>query len=64
MCPKFSLKSLSFFTLNNITLAITNNSNTKVNDRFHPIAFLRNMNIFTMKPINKKIKKEFGIQKF
>ena len=38
------------------------NSDTKVNDRFHPIAFLRNMNIFTMKPINKKIKNEFGFQ--
>lgn len=30
-------------------------------DRFHPIAFLRNINIFTMKFITKKIKKEFGM---
>lgn len=36
----------------------------KIKDRFHPIVFLRSINIFTMKPITKKIKKEFGIDKF
>lgn len=30
-------------------------------DRFHPIAFLRSINIFTMKPFTKKIRKEFGM---
>lgn len=29
---------------------------------FHPIAFLRNINIFKMKPITKKIKIEFGLE--
>lgn len=33
----------------------------KGKDRFHPIAFLRSLNIFTMKFITKKVKKEFGI---
>lgn len=30
-------------------------------DRFHPIAFLRSINVFKMKPFTKKIRKEFGI---
>lgn len=35
--------------------------NRNNDDRFHPIAFLRNINIFTMKPITNKVKKEFGM---
>lgn len=31
------------------------------NDRFHPIAFLRSLNIFKYKLINRQIRKEFGI---
>ncbi|MFR1810084.1 MAG: hypothetical protein ACLSWP_00935 [Terrisporobacter sp.] len=33
----------------------------KEKDRFHPIAFLRSLNVFTMKFISKKLKSEFGI---
>ena len=34
----------------------------KQKDRFHPIAFLRSINIFRIKPITNKIKKEFRIK--
>lgn len=33
-------------------------------DRFHPIAFLRSINIFKMQPITKKTRKEFGMDGF
>lgn len=36
-------------------------SSNEKNKGFHPIAFLRSINIFTIKPINKRIKREFGI---
>lgn len=40
--------------------SIFHNKNTV--KRFHPIALLRNINIFKIKLIDKKIKKEFGIE--
>ena len=36
--------------------------NTDGKDRFHPIAFLRSLNVFKMQPITKKIRREFGIE--
>lgn len=46
-------------TGDNISQIETNKIITK--DRFHPIAFLRSINIFSMKYISKNIKREFGI---
>lgn len=36
-------------------------ANSHSKKRFHPIAFLRSINIFKMRPITKKMKKQFGL---
>ncbi len=45
--------------ISSIAHATDNHSEEK---RFHPIAFLRNINIFSMRYISRRVKKEFGIQ--
>ena len=42
--------------------AIFHNENSERDKRFHPIAFLRNINPFQMQYISRKIKKEFCIE--
>lgn len=41
--------------------AVSGKSQDRKRDRFHPVAFLRSINIFKMKPITGYIKREFGM---
>ena len=51
-------------TGDNISLIYRNEYCLKEKDRFHPIAFLRSINVFKIKYISRKMKKEFGIEEF
>lgn len=49
-------------TGDNISAIYHSMHQTEEKKRFHPIAFLRSINIFKMQPITKKIKREFGLE--
>ena len=49
-------------TGDNISSIARDEAGEKEDRRFHPIAFLRSINVFEMKFISRRIRKEFGMQ--